>query len=290
MEEFRRVSRWLYQSEHYTVHSVTILPHGRWKVVHRVVPVETIGFAGTISDAMDLADEDARWRSSGQYLTGGQGHGRMEVGGQRKDTPMTDTPVFNTCKCYSIVAEDTDHEGSTFKVYMSCGSTIPRKRTFKPGHDAKLKSVLLAAFRAGEEIHYMDGGMLVSVSPMQMAKERGWDHFMTPAKPKKVKASKDDGEVFAGDRGELDPDTLTEAAAHGMSEAEYELTRMAQEEDAPAPMAGFNPARVKVGRWWKEGMVVSQTADEVTVRVTNKHGDDFKDHTLPRDSDKLDLG
>jgi hypothetical protein len=42
---------------------------------------------------------------------------------------------------------------------------------FVPGHDAKLKSVLLAAFRDGS----------LSADQMELVAELGWEKFLTPA-------------------------------------------------------------------------------------------------------------
>jgi len=274
-EEFEKVSRWLYRSGNYLVSAVSSSEHGRWKVVHRTIPVETVGFAGTLEEALGLAwtDEDLR---NGD-LTPSHGHDIMVMEDNERKSAMTDTPVFNQCKCYSVVEVTTDDEGSELKIHRSCGLTIPKRRTFKPGHDAKFKSALLKAFRAGEGFTFDDGGSLVTKDPVALAKERGWGHFMTAAKPKAPKVkdvnkpdedpeSTDPREVFAGDRGELDPETLQ-----------------------PTEVAGFHPAKVKVGRWWKEGHIVSETDDEVTVRVIDKKTQP-KDYTFPRDSNKLEIG
>lgn len=261
-QQFRRVSRWLFQSEHYNVHSVGT--GQRWKVVYRLAPVEVVGFAGKVDDAMDLADQDFALRQT-EYLTEGHGRATLVAEDNERMVEMTDAPVFNTCKCYSVVDNDTDPEGNPIKIHRSCGSTIPKRRTFKPGHDAKYKAALLVAFRAGEDFTFEDGGMLVTKDPLALAKERDWGHFMTEKKVKPAKADKvEDAEVFAGDRGEIDPETLTE------------------------DLQGFHPARVKYRNGWRDGMIVEQDDDNVTVRLHLAKGK-VKDITLPKDSDKLDL-
>lgn len=163
------------------------------------------------------------------------------------------TPQFNTCKCWSSWSEDQRDDGLVVRVHYGCGDIIPKRRRFKPGHDAKLKSRLLWAFRAEVPFVYIDDGQETARDPLAMAKELGWGHFMTAAKPKKPKKAK-------------------KAAEPNSDE-----------------LAGFRPARVKDGRWWKDGHIVAETDDEVTVRIHGKGGTP-KDITVPRGSDKLEVG
>lgn len=95
------------------------------------------------------------------------------------------------CSCfaefqYQVEPEDgTDEE---FPVYGQCGRTT--RNEFAQGHDAKLKSVLIQCFRAGVDYAYIDGSILNRVDPMEVAKQRGWEHLITPAKPKKERKPK----------------------------------------------------------------------------------------------------
>lgn len=275
--EFYKISRWLYQSDDYAVSSVTTSPHGRWKVARRD-SASTIGFAGTLEDAILLAEADRILQASGKlppmidYLT--NGHERdimvLEAMDDERTASMTDTPVFNTCKCYSHYSE-VEVDGEVTRVHRSCGATIPRKRTFSPGHDAKFKSVLLWAFREGVRFTYELEGVTYHGDPVKLADERGWGKFMTP-KPKKVSKAKAEGKDNSGvDHADDVDDTFDEG--YGVRQVE-----------------GFHPASVKVGRWWKDGHVVAETDEQVTVRVMDKNGSNPKDHTFDRDSDRLELG
>ena len=104
--------------------------------------------------------------------------------------PKVPTP----CQCFSQVEYTLDEEDGydvPQPVYGPCGEETTRE--FRQGHDAKLKSVLIALNRAGMEYHRVDGGLLMSDTPLGVAQARGWERFMTPAKPKaerKTKAEK----------------------------------------------------------------------------------------------------
>lgn len=175
---------------------------------------------------------------------------------------MSELPKCQCLSRFEMVTEPnddpTDDTVSEIKVWSSCGSTVPKRKRFKPGHDAKLKSVLIKLFRDGEDLHYYDGGMMVSVDPLIKAQELGWGHFMTP-KPKKGKG-KDKEPVFAGDRGEVDAETL--------------------EAGEPTPTVGFAPIQVKVGRWWKDGRLVEETDATLTIEYVQKGKRGKADETL----------
>lgn len=166
-------------------------------------------------------------------------------------TPTPEAPKFHDCGCFSVWDEKLE-------AYVSCGEQVPAKRTFVPGHDAKLKSVLLKAFREGEAFTYVSGGLRVEADPLELAKERGWEKFMTPkpVKKSKAKADKDEPAVPA--------------------------------EPADVKLEGFHPATFKVGRWDKEGSVVSENADG-TLTVSYKDGKG-NEQTLTLPADKVQRG
>lgn len=173
--------------------------------------------------------------------------------------------VGQPCRCFSIVDEVTDDDGATFEVRHTCGELVYGKREFKPGHDAKLKSGLIKAFRDGVDFTYQDGGMLVHADPVEMAKDRGWEKFLTPAKPRKSRAK-------AKDKAE-------KVETNGAERAD---------DDAPASVEGFQPASFKIGRWTKDGVVVSHNDDgTITVSYLDKKS---KRQTATLDADKVELG
>lgn len=261
--EWTRISRWLYRSPD---HDIT-WRGGVWRVTRRAHVHIEVGTSNVLDMAKAMAEDDAELqalRRAGMllpvtYLTPGHGRDTMvlDTKTERTTSEMAELPK---CQCLDRYEDDTDPEGNPIRIYSGCGQTIARRRQFAPGHDAKLKSTLLKVFRAGEDITYQDGGMLVTSDPMELAKRRGWEHFMTPAPAKKTKKKAD--EVFAGDRGELDPKTL---------EPE-----------------GFKPARVKYRNKWYDGSIVEESLTEVTVEFDYKGTP--KRITLPLSSDKLELG
>lgn len=257
MADFEKISRWLYRYGPYTIRAITTSAHGKWRVTRNG---STLGFAGSLEGATAIVNSDMELAASPNgYLTDGHRRATM-VPEVRDDERISSVTEFNTCKCYSIVS--TDDNGG--KVHRSCGSTISKRRTFKPGHDAKLKSVLQAAFRNGEDFTYEEDGIVSTVSPVDLAEERGWGHFMTP-KPKKTKKAKADGKDNTGvDHADDQPDIEEKA--------------------------GFHPARVKVGRWWKDGHIVSENRSDgtVTVAYSDKKGD--HEVTLDKDDEKLEIG
>lgn len=88
------------------------------------------------------------------------------------------------CQCYTheeyvVVASDfpelTPAEAVHFQeytVYETCGRDTAN--TFAPGHDAKLKSLLVHLLAAGEDYHYNIGGTGIAESPLNRARAFGW--------------------------------------------------------------------------------------------------------------------
>lgn len=103
------------------------------------------------------------------------------------------------CQCltvpaYTLGPDDTPEaaEGEGWpegtQVYGPCDSTT--SNLFAPGHDAKLKSLLIRLNREGQEYHRLEGGLLVSGDARQVAANLGWERFLTPAPtPKARKAT-----------------------------------------------------------------------------------------------------
>ncbi len=63
-----------------------------------------------------------------------------------------------------------------------CGAEVAARRSFKPGHDAKLKSTLIEAHLAGAKVAVARGGAKPITRPaLGWAKERGWERFLRAA-------------------------------------------------------------------------------------------------------------
>lgn len=269
-QEWTRISRWLHRS---SVHDIT-WRSDMWRVTRRAHVHIEVGTSSHLELAKAMADDDAdlqAQRRAGMllpvtYLTPGHGHDIMVLEDNNAERTTSEMSELLKCQCldrYEMVDDPNDDPNddtvTQTKVWSGCDQTIARKRQFAPGHDAKLKSTLLKAFRAGEDVTYQDGGMLVSADPMKLAKQRGWAHFMTPAPTKKSKTKEVDLRVSEHVGGEL-------------------------KDDEPA---GFRPARVKYRNQWRDGSIVAETLTEVTVEFDNKGTP--KRMTLPLNSEKLEL-
>lgn len=293
MLEFTRVSRWFRVADGYTLRYSNssrswrvCAPGGKvLGVVGDVIEAERLANqhaddAATAEAAVSASEEDEPGPPYGpvaapiepdlfQYLTEGHGSARMVTEADDDTGDVTMKP----CQCLIPTSEIED--GAL--VVAPCGGEVPNKRAFKPGHDAKLKSTMIKAHRNGGTLIIRDGGSRTETTAKAIAKERGWERFLTDAparKPRKGKADTANGDdaVFAGDRGELDPESLRE------------------------PVGASQPARVKVRGAWKDGFVTKVEAGEtasspqaITVSYTNAKRKQVE-ITLKSDSDKLQLG
>lgn len=205
----------------------------------------------------------------GRYLTEGHGSARMVA----ETNDDTGDVTMKPCQCLSPTGAVEDDA----LVVSPCGGEVPNKREFRPGHDAKLKSTLIKAYRAGGKLVILDGGSRTETTAEKLADERSWTRFLTDAPARKARKGKadttsTDDAVFAGDRGELDPESLRE------------------------PVGASQPAQVKVRGAWKDGFVTKIEAGEtasgpqlITVTYTNAKRKQVT-VTHPSDSDKLKMG
>lgn len=134
-------------------------------------------------------------------------------------TKTKTAPKTVECSCYSIAHYEQDQ-----LEFHSCGAQT--RRTFAPGHDAKLKGTLIRLHRAGLPYVRIVNGTRQEIEPMQHAKLYGWGHLLTAQAKRGVKLP-------------------TEKAA--------KATEARPVEDLPLhqPQAKANgPVEVKVGRWW----------------------------------------
>lgn len=249
LTEYRKISRWLYESDQ---HRLFKAPNaGRWSVA-RLPSGLVFGHAVDLEAAAEVAQRDRR---SNQYLTTGHEDDKIvssSTGDHERDETMATDNKHRTCGCLPDYRNSTDDDGTETRVWLPCDSQIPAKRRFRSGHDAKLKSALIWAYRNGGTIHYStEEGETLQRDAMEWAKELGWGHFMTLPKASKPKADKDD-EV---------PEATT--------------------------VEGFRPVRVRNRGRWYDGNLVSLTDTEATVSYEVKG--ETQQATLPLDSDRLEL-
>lgn len=153
----------------------------------------------------------------------------------------TETPTItkrsktgnNPCQCIVQVNDEWTEEGElVFTYQVGCGATC--SHVFAQGHDAKYKSALTRAFRAGATIALLDGEMRTETDAMTLAAARGWERFITPGKPK--------------------------------------AERKARTPKASAGLQVGDPVEFKIGRWTKRGLVRFVDGADTTVEYEDAKG------------------
>lgn len=202
--------------------------------------------------------------------------------------PKAQPKGLTPCQCrsqiaYRVTAADipeADPNGfAEFDVHQDCGGETAS--TFLPGHDAKYKSVLIKAARAGESFHYLSGGVLIDSDPRNLAAERGWERFIDAAR---------------ADQATKDSARAERAVAAASRKAEKEAAKAARTAEkaaapkaakpaksaakAPAKPGGFHPVRVRVNRRIVDANLESEDVNSIT--VTYKIRGNNTTETLPR--------
>jgi hypothetical protein len=169
----------------------------------------------------------------------------------------------NPCQCFSVRTGDTTDEG--VPIFRSCGQTT--SGTYAPGHDAKLKSVLLELSINGQEYHRNDGAVLVSGDPTAMARDLNWGHFVDRAVESATarREARAQREAKAAER-KAEREQVAEAR-----KAEKAAAAAAKAAAAPTVQAG-RPAQAKIGRQVRDVEVLSEDGDKITVRYAAPGG------------------
>lgn len=199
--------------------------------------------------------------AASEYLTNGHESARMvtEINDDRGAVTM------KPCQCLSPTGQTEDG----FIVATPCGGEVPNKRAFRPGHDAKLKSTMIKAHRNGGVVVVRDGGNRTEITAKAIAKERGWERFLTDAPARKTKAKADGKDNSGVDHADDQPDA--------------------------EPVGASAPARVKVRGAWKDGFIVRREPadgdrpEQVVVSYTNSKRKQVE-VAHPVGSDKLQIG
>ena len=135
------------------------------------------------------------------------------------------------CRCSAVVTESGE----------TTGCTRTTTRTFAPGHDAKLKSLLGAALANGEMVTVTTDGNAAEMSPLEAAGLMGNFGQMVVAVAEKIRAKR---ERAANHKAKL--------AANA---AKREAERAAKAEKKAAAKVVLPVQKAKVGRWEYEGVV-----------------------------------
>lgn len=155
------------------------------------------------------------------------------------------TPVKTRCECHRFeiqtwtgeVPEGADP--GDYAVYEGTGCTQTTERIFAPGHDAKLKSLLIKAGAAGSEIVRAEGGVNVYSSAEQVAKSYGFEL-----------------QVLAG---------VKRAQAKAAERAEKKAAKASQKPSKKGVEVG---AQIKVGRHFYDALI----APDGTAKYVTKGG------------------
>ena len=93
-------------------------------------------------------------------------------------------------------------------VYLTTGCTRSTKKNFAPGHDATLKGILQTAVALGADASTVDGGMSLSMDPMRLAENFGFEAQVAAAigrtpKAKRTSTRKPGKEIKATSRAKV---------------------------------------------------------------------------------------
>lgn len=93
-------------------------------------------------------------------------------------TPVEPTPC--ECSRYSVLSNVREAENGdlTWDQELTTGCAATTRRTFAPGHDAKLKSALIRWGAEGHEIRYDDGGMSTTADAATLAAKFPFGHMV----------------------------------------------------------------------------------------------------------------
>lgn len=188
---------------------------------------------------------------------------------------------------YRVTAADIpESDAATFVEYdvlESCGGETVRE--FLPGHDAKLKSTLIKAHLAGEDIAFLDGpGTLVHVAPMQLAKNRGWEKFLIAAANKQgskvaSQAARAEARAVAKANKPAKVKPTSKKAAPAATKTEQKAADAKAAAKTMVPRAGSYPVRVKIGRMVHDANITAEGVNEVTVTYKRRQGGALIDTT-----------
>lgn len=151
----------------------------------------------------------------------------------KTDVNTTDATLCECSRYEALVSEQLTEENlasGDYDVYdTACTATT--KRTFAPGHDARLKSALIRWGAAGLEVSRVENGLRVSASAEQWADKLNFGYM-----------------VRAGiDRA------VAKAAARAAKRAASAERKLAEKAGIVTPEPA--PVKAKVGRWVYEGTV-----------------------------------
>jgi len=175
------------------------------------------------------------------------------------------------CACHAYEIESwigevpEDGDPNDYVQYEGTGCTQYTERIFAPGHDAKLKSLLIKAGAAGLEVVLHDGGVNSHASAEHFAKGLGFEHQVLAgikralakemaraekksAKAQKAMAAQTSKEIAK--RAAADAKIKKAQAAAKQSRAPRTQQQQVAEKALETP-----PYTIKVGRWTYQAVI-----------------------------------
>lgn len=173
-----------------------------------------------------------------------------------EEKPKREKKVVEATPCACQFYSGKDVKGET----LSTGCTEVTPRTFRPGHDAKLKSILIQVGAAGNQVVKATDDEDVEMDPLHAAEEYGFRGLVE----KSVEAKKAEADAKAAKAKEREDAKAAKAEEKAKAKAEREA-RAAQkkahakavEEAAEAAKSNPGPAKAKVGRTTVDGEILA---------------------------------
>ena len=160
---------------------------------------------------------------------------------------------YHPCECQRYEIETWTGEvpdgadPGDYAMYTSTGCGQDTTRTFAPGHDAKLKSLLIQAGADGDTVRRDEGGVYVSTSAMGVAGHYGFEHQVAAG----IKRAQAKAEAKANKQMAKAQAKAAKATAPKTPKAANRAARAA----AAKPLVAGTT--IKVGRWTYKDAIVN---------------------------------
>lgn len=165
-------------------------------------------------------------------------------------TATEEQTEYTRCACHAFEIESwkgdvpEDGDPNDYVIYEGTDCTQMTYRTYAPGHDAKLKSLLIKAGAAGLEVVRHDGGVNSHASAEKFAQHLGFGH--------QVLAGIARAKAKAAERAE-------KKAAKAAKKAEPKAPRSQAQQVAPAKI------KIKIGRHFYDAVISPETKEAAYV-------------------------
>lgn len=173
-----------------------------------------------------------------------------------EEKPARERKVVEPTRCECGLYTGTDAKGAA----LSTDCTETNTRTFKPGHDAKLKSLLIKVGAAGGQVTKTVGGETEEMDPLHAADLYGFRNLVE--KSVDAAKAKADERAKAAEARQAKKDAAAKAKEEAKAKREQAAAAKkahakAVEEAAEAAKSNPGPAKAKVGRTTVDGEILA---------------------------------